>query len=634
MKIYGKILLATLPLVLLGFLVAGGITYYLSRAALTDIAEQWLETRGLEAVSLAREQAEYLKEYDLDTITASVKQAQLDATVAMSNINVGDEGFVYVVDGNGTIVDHPEPSLVNVDIGKERWFEWMSGKPSGWLSYTFDGVGYLASFQYFKDWNWYVVVADPESEVYGATNQLGGYVLILGIVGSILIALVLMIFTRRVTAPLVALVASAEDVGRGKLDTKIEITTRDEIGVLAGAFNQMTEQLRAFYGRLEERLTSVVSNSPILLFSLDSEGRIDLFEGKSLDVIKLNSADIIGRDVADVFAEAPEFLDAIETALSGRTVNAVAGLDNFVFEIWCAPTEKTGGAIGVATDVTKRIQAEERLRKQNKTLKGLSNQLSKYLSPQVYSQIFSGEQAVEISSKRKKLTVFFSDIADFTKITESLESEELTDLLNRHLTEMSDIALQYGATIDKYVGDAIMIFFGDPESRGIKEDAVTCVKMAITMQRRMRELQSEWLDMGLERPFELRIGINTGFCTVGNFGSETRMDYTIIGNEVNLADRLQENAELGSILLAHETHALVKDVVLAEEREPITMKGFARPIRTYSVTGIYDDLAAEGRIIRHQTQSAQAFVDLGSLVGDDREEAINVFEEILTKLKS
>src|SRR4029079_15087137 len=114
----------------------------------------------------------------------------------------------------------------------------------------------------------------------------------------------------------------------------------------------------------------------------------------------------------------------------------------------------------------------------------------KYLSPQVYSSIFTGQQSVEISSRRKKLTIFFSDIADFTQTTDSLESEELTALLNRYLTEMSRIALEHGATVDKYIGDAILAFFGDPESRGVQEDAVACVRMAIAMQRRMRDLQT------------------------------------------------------------------------------------------------------------------------------------------------
>ena len=179
--------------------------------------------------------------------------------------------------------------------------------------------------------------------------------------------------------------------------------------------------------------------------------------------------------------------------------------------------------------------------------------------------------------------MFFSDIADFTATTDDLESEELTGLLNHYLTEMSKIALEHGATIDKYIGDAIVAFFGDPETRGVKEDAMACVNMAIAMQRRMRELQSEWRDSGMEKPFQLRIGINTGYCTVGNFGSEDRMDYTIIGSEVNLASRLQSHAEPGGILLSHETYSLVKDNVLAEEQAPIQAKGFAKPVRNYKV---------------------------------------------------
>src|SRR5262245_18400384 len=116
-------------------------------------------------------------------------------------------------------------------------------------------------------------------------------------------------------------------------------------------------------------------------------------------------------------------------------------------------------------------------------LEALSSKLSKYLSPQIYESIFSGEQEVEISAKRKKLTIFFSDIAGFTETTENLESEELTDVLNHYLTEMSTISLAYASTIDKYIGDAMLLFFGDPLSRGVKEDAKACVMMAIAMQR-------------------------------------------------------------------------------------------------------------------------------------------------------
>ncbi|HEY7608931.1 MAG TPA: PAS-domain containing protein [Alphaproteobacteria bacterium] len=305
---------------------------------------------------------------------------------------------------------------------------------------------------------------------------------------------------------------------------------------------------------------------------------------------------------------------------------------------------EAGGVVTVITDISEQKQAERALleakqrvedastlvTEKNQMLEGLSAKLSKYLSPQIYKSIFSGNQSVEIASKRKKLTVFFSDIAAFTETTENLESEELTDVLNHYLTEMSAIALRYGATIDKYIGDAMLLFFGDPDSKGVKEDAKACVMMAIAMQRRMRELEQEWRDRGLERPFRIRMGISTGFCTVGNFGSQDRMDYTIIGNEVNLAARLESVAEPGSILLAHETNALVSDVVLTEEQPPVTVKGFAKPINTYKVVGTYGELVEKGRVVLQERKGLRLLVDLTK---QDKSEAIAILEEVLSQLK-
>jgi adenylate cyclase len=304
-----------------------------------------------------------------------------------------------------------------------------------------------------------------------------------------------------------------------------------------------------------------------------------------------------------------------------------------------------GGVVTVIVDVSAEKRAERELLEakqrteeanqlaleKNRMLEVLSSKLSKYLSPQLYRSIFSGEQDVAIASKRKKLTVFFSDIAAFTETTDNLESEDLTDVLNHYLTEMSAIALKYGATIDKFIGDAMLLFFGDPESRGVKEDAKACVMMALEMQRRMRDLEHVWRDRGLERPFRIRMGISTGFCTVGNFGSQDRMDYTIIGNEVNLAARLESSAEPGSILLAHETNALVQDIVLTEEQPPITVKGFLRPINTYKIVGAYDELVETGKIVMQERDGLRVLVDLSK---QDRSEAIKILEEVLAQLKS
>ena len=292
-----------------------------------------------------------------------------------------------------------------------------------------------------------------------------------------------------------------------------------------------------------------------------------------------------------------------------------------------------GGIVSVYSDITELKQREEDLTEKSTVLEALSTKLAKYLAPQVYNSIFTGRQDVEIVSKRKKLTIFFSDIADFTETTDSLEPEELTNVLNHYLTEMSKVALEYGATIDKYVGDGITAFFGDPESRGVKEDARACVNMAIAMQQRMQELQSEWLDRGLEKPFQIRIGINTGFCTVGNFGSEDRMDYTLNGSEVNLAARLESHAEVGGILLGHETYSLVKDTVLAEERAALTVKGFAKPVRSYAVVGLYDDLAHKGRIIRRDQEGLALVIDRNKLTKKGEAEAIKTLEDVLSQMK-
>ena len=218
----------------------------------------------------------------------------------------------------------------------------------------------------------------------------------------------------------------------------------------------------------------------------------------------------------------------------------------------------------------------------------LSDKLGRYLSPQVYESIFEGTQDTLIGAKRKKLTIFFSDIIGFTSTTERMEPEDMTVLLNNYLDRMSSIAIEHGGTIDKYIGDAIMVFFGDPVSKGQKEDAVACLNMAIEMRKAIKEMQQEWFEMGIATPFRIRMGINTGFCTVGNFGSKQLMDYTIVGGQVNVAARLEQNAPPDQILISHETWALVKDDFRCLGRAPISVKGIQHSIRTYQVIGKAD----------------------------------------------
>lgn len=244
--------------------------------------------------------------------------------------------------------------------------------------------------------------------------------------------------------------------------------------------------------------------------------------------------------------------------------------------------------INNATLFVKLKKSQQDIHKKNEELANLSGKLSHYLAPQIYESIFSGKQDVIIEAKRKKLTVFFSDIAGFTELTDRIESEVLTSMLNTYLTRMSAIAVKYGGTIDKYIGDAILIFFGDPKSEGARNDALDCVRMAIEMRDELDKLKQLWVDEGFAEELNIRMGVNTGYCNVGNFGSEYRMDYTIIGSQVNLTSRIQYAANPGEILIAEETYLLVKDKVDCERLDPLILKGISHPVQAYRVINMLE----------------------------------------------
>ena len=293
-----------------------------------------------------------------------------------------------------------------------------------------------------------------------------------------------------------------------------------------------------------------------------------------------------------------------------------------------------GGTVAVYSDITELKRREANLAEKSTALEALSSKLAKYLAPQVYNSIFTGRQDVKIASQRKKLTVCFSDIADFTEITDKMESEDLTQLLNHYLTEMSRIASEYGATIDKYVGDAIVMFFGDPETRGVKEDAIACVKMALAMQRRIGELAEVWRNAGIETPLRCRIGIHTGYCTVGNFGSEDRMDYTIVGGGVNLASRLEHEAQPGSVLISYETFAHVNDEVQCDEPGEIRVKGIAYPVATYRVIDLKANLVDSRCAVRAELPHLKVDARPELMSADERSAAAAALREMADQLSA
>ena len=270
--------------------------------------------------------------------------------------------------------------------------------------------------------------------------------------------------------------------------------------------------------------------------------------------------------------------------------------------------------------------------RQQDKLKELSSKLSCYLSPQIYDSIFRGKRDVTLKSTRKKITVFFSDLVNFTQTTEHLEPEVLSDTLNNYLDEMFEIALQYGATIDKFIGDAIMVFFGDPESKGEKEDAINCVSMAIRMRQKVEELSPKWMDKGLHQPFKVRMGITTGYVTVGNFGSTHRMDYTAIGGQVNLASRLETNANANNILISHSTYSLVKDKIFCEKKGDIFTKGISYPIPTYEVVNFYDRIKQRNEI-NISEEMFNIYIDKDNITQEVKTELFELFKNITKELQ-
>jgi class 3 adenylate cyclase len=220
---------------------------------------------------------------------------------------------------------------------------------------------------------------------------------------------------------------------------------------------------------------------------------------------------------------------------------------------------------------------------------------------------------VKLSSQRKRLVVFFSDIVGFSEIADEMDESALTQVINDYLTEMSKIALEHGGTIDKFIGDAVMVFFGDPQTRGPKEDCLACVTMAIAMRNKVAELQAHWRNLGLMRPLQVRMGISTGFCTVGNFGTENRLHYTLLGSEVNLASRLENAAEPGEILISYATWQFVRDKIMCRDRGEIEVKGFKHPIRVYSAVDHRKNLGSEQSCLDYRTQGFSLFLDLDQI---------------------
>ena len=278
------------------------------------------------------------------------------------------------------------------------------------------------------------------------------------------------------------------------------------------------------------------------------------------------------------------------------------------------------------------LNAKNQIMEQQQEAIHVSRKLVKYLPPQVWELIFSGKRDAKLQNHRKKLSVFFSDIKDFTVMTDEMSPDSVTEILAVYFEHMAKIALKYGGTIDKFIGDAILIFFGDPATKGAKEDAVACVSMAIDMRKMMQVLRQKWVSMGVEMPLHVRMGITTGYCHVGNFGCESRMDYTIIGRDANLAARLQNAAEVDEILISNDTYLLVRDRIMCREKGVVRLKGIAEPVQVWQVVDFRTDVA-QSTWIEHELDGFAMLMDINKVKNYDKDRIVKALESAAQRLR-
>ena len=421
MNTYAKMMTTTLPVVLLFLVTAVGMTYYFSYQALTDLAERWLDTRLSEAIAAAAEQEDILHTYDLAEIPASIAKAKIDAGTMMEAIEVGEEGYVFAVSGQGLVTAHPDAAFIGRDLRSEDWFRKLE-RGRGRIVYQVQGEKYLAMYGYFKPWDWFIFAADPQQEVYGAVHRIQPYILYLSVACAGILALVLMLLTRRLTRPLRALTEGANRIGQGDLATRISVKSRDEFGRLAGVFNQMTasfqETLTALQHR-EDYFRSLIENASDIVTILDAEGLIKYHSPSTERLLGYPREALVGKrvfdlvhpDDADVFRKLFEEGVRTEAATvftvlrirhrngSWRTLEATG--QNLIAH------PAVAGIVVNARDITKRQQAEDALQEAYRNLEGRVEERTQELrltNRRLQEEIDEHQQATEdLQASEQKL---------------------------------------------------------------------------------------------------------------------------------------------------------------------------------------------------------------------------------------
>ncbi len=405
-------------------------------------------------------------------------------------------------------------------------------------------------------------------------------------------------------------------VAKGEFDANLAEIRRYSIPPRPEFFDTLSTANQVFRESSDE-VTDLYMASAVdeaLLVHIDQEHTQSHVLEDQLNLLIADSQELFTQET-EAFAGNRRFLTLVVISFSGASLLAALALGAILSWSLIRPVRRVDGALArladgdfdTRIDVPNRDEFGNLTRNLNRTAEQLSSayldletlnsnlreavdakvaelerasRLKRYLSPQLADSIVAGEGDLDLAPRRKLLTIFFSDVRGFTSASERMEPEELIDELNDYLSEMTEIVFRWGGTLDKYVGDAVMVFFGDPVPQ--HDHAERAVRMAFEMRERMLTLQERWLHR-YEEAFKIGIGISTGWVTVGDIGSSSRSDYTVLGNDVNLAARLSDRADAGQILISERTLDEVRQIVTATPVDEVALKGVSRPVRTYEI---------------------------------------------------
>ena len=214
----------------------------------------------------------------------------------------------------------------------------------------------------------------------------------------------------------------------------------------------------------------------------------------------------------------------------------------------------------------------------------VSRAMVRYLAQEVLDRVLASGESLDISAKRAELSIVFVDIQGFSTISETVGVEYVHRFLNEFFLRMTRAIFDRHGTIDKFLGDGLLAFFGDPLP--MDNHAEAAVRASLDMQREMNKLNEEWAASGISEfkdGIKIRIGINTGVVIVGDLGSGRRVEYTVVGSAVNIASRLQSHAPPGGIMLTARTRAMIRDTISCEGPDTIHVKGIDRGIEVYRI---------------------------------------------------